>query len=130
MSIEANRKALAGYLTEHDERHLAEDAVFTDMSSGQRSQGRQEIAAMLDWFYHVAFDAVGETTNLMVDEEHAVWEGTVVGKHVGDFAGVPATGKEIRVPICVTYDLADEKIRAARIYLAVPAFLEQVGATG
>lgn len=128
MSTDENRRALLGYLVEHDETFLAEDAVFTDMSSGQESRGRAEIGSMIDWFYHVAFDAVAEPVALIVDEEHAAFEGVVAGRHIGEFAGVPATGREFRVPIAVTYDLAGGQITAGRIYFAVPAFLAQIGA--
>jgi steroid delta-isomerase-like uncharacterized protein len=127
MSMEANRRALQGYLGEHDASFLAEDAVFTDMSSGQSWTGRDEIAGMLHWFYDVAFDADAETVALTVDEEHAAWEGVVVGTHIGEFAGVPPTGKAFRVPICVTYDLADGMITAGRVYFAVPALMAQLG---
>ena len=48
-------------------------------------------------------------------------EGHVTGKHIGEFAGIPATGKEIRVPICVSYDLEDDKIQRARIYSRCPS---------
>jgi steroid delta-isomerase-like uncharacterized protein len=128
MSIDRNRRALQGYLVEHDDSFLAEDAVFTDMSSGQESRGREEIGVMINWFYHVAFDAVAEPVALIVDEEHAAFEGIVVGRHIGEFVGVPASGREFRVPLAVTYDLADGQITAGRIYFAVPALLAQIGA--
>jgi hypothetical protein len=47
---------------------------------------------------------------------HAVWEGTFHGKHIGKFAGIPATGKEVRVPLCVVYDLVNDQIKEGRIY--------------
>jgi hypothetical protein len=31
-------------------------------------------------------------------------KGDFVGKHIGEFAGIPATGKDVRVPLCVVYD--------------------------
>ncbi len=130
MSAAANLRALDGYLVRHDESFLAEDAVFTDMSTGQASTGRAEIAGMIDWFYHVAFDAHAESTAVFADDDHGTFEGLVVGRHVSEFAGVPGTGRDIRVPICVTYDFKDGRITAGRIYFAVPAFLAQVGALG
>lgn len=130
MSAADNLRALNGYLVEHDESYLAEDAVFTDMSTGQVSAGRAEIAGMLQWFYSVAFDAHAEPTALFADDDHGVFEGFVVGRHIGEFAGVPPTGKDVRVPICVTYDFRHGQLAAARIYVAVPAFLAQVGALG
>lgn len=128
MSTDDSRRALRGYLVEHDDSFLAEDAVFTDAATGQEWRGRDEINGMLHWFYNVAFDAGLEDVTQIVDEEHAAIEGVVVGRHIGEFAGVPATGREFRVPIAIFYDLAGEQITAGRFLFAVPAFLTQVGA--
>jgi predicted ester cyclase len=50
-----------------------------------------------------------------------------VGTHIGEFAGIAATGKEFRVPLCVVYDVEDDKIKQARIYFEIPALLAQLG---
>jgi predicted ester cyclase len=71
---------------------------------------------MLNWIYHVAFEAHAEITNWMLDEKHGMVEGYFVGKHTGDFAGTAPTGNEIRGPLCVTYDLRDGQITRGRIY--------------
>ena len=81
---------------------------------------------MLHYFYHVAFDAEAEVTNEIVADGKAVWEGDVVGKHIGEFAGIPATGKAFRVPICVVYDVEDAQIKRARIYFEMPALMMQL----
>jgi predicted ester cyclase len=129
-SAEENAKALVGYVKEHGASYLADDAVFIGMSMGTEYAGREAVERMLHWFYNEAFDATSETSNLVVDGDHGVWEGWVVGKHIGDFAGIPATGKEFRVPIVVTYDLADAKVTRGRIYFAVPALMAQLGVAG
>ena len=128
MSIDRNRAALIGYLEGHDAAGLAEDAVFTDMSSGQSWRGREAIAGMLDGMYHHLFDAHAETKNLIIDEEHAVLEADFIGRHIGEFAGVPATNKEVNVPLAVIYDFRDGQIVAGRVFWTVPVFLAQVGA--
>jgi predicted ester cyclase len=128
--LEANRRALVGYLERHDTSYLADDAVFIDMSAGTEYSGRDEVERMLHWFYSEAFDATGETSSLLVDGDHGVWEGWFVGRHTGDFAGIPATGKDVRVPIIVSYDLQDGKIERGRFYLAMPALMSQLGVTG
>jgi steroid delta-isomerase-like uncharacterized protein len=128
MSAEQNLKVLQAYLGEHDESYLAEDAVFTDMSSGQRFVGRQAIADMIHWFYSVAFDASAEVSAVYATDEHGIFEGDVVGTHIGEFAGVPATNEKFRVPICVSYDFRDGQIAAGRVYFAVPALMQQIGA--
>jgi predicted ester cyclase len=53
----------------------------------------------------------------------------VVGKHIGEFAGIPATGKDFRVPLCVVYDLDNDLIKRARIYFELPVLFQQLGVT-
>jgi hypothetical protein len=40
---------------------------------------------MLNYVYHVAFDATGETKNTIFADGKAVVEGDFVGKHIGEF---------------------------------------------
>jgi predicted ester cyclase len=81
----------------------------------------------LHYFYHIAFDAKAETFNLIVTKDRAVIEGYVVGKHIGEFAGVPATNKDVRFPICVSYELENGVIRRARVYLLSEVLFAQIG---
>ena len=37
------------------------------------------------------------------------------------------TGKEIRVPLAVTYDLEDGQIKRARVYLMINVLFQQLG---
>lgn len=69
-----------------------------------------------------------ETRKITYGESSAVGEWDFVGKHVAEFAGVPATNKEVRVPLCVAYDIEDGLIQRGRIYFETPVFLAQVGA--
>jgi steroid delta-isomerase-like uncharacterized protein len=129
MSVESTHQVMMRYFNaEHsDTSMLADDVVFTVMGTGEEHKGPKEIMQMLDYFYHVAFDATGEMTNLVIADGQAVWEGTLVGKHSGDFAGVPATNRDVRVPLCVVYDLENEQIKRGRIYFEMPAFMSQLG---
>lgn len=129
MSIESTRAVMEGYWdSEHaDNSMLAEDVVYTMMATGEEYRTPQGVLDLLNYFYHVAFDATATTVNTVVADGKAVLEALVVGKHTGEFAGIPATGKDIRVPICVCYDLENDKIKRARIYFEMPALLRQLG---
>ena len=131
MPIANTNKVMNRYLTaEHnDTSMMADDVVFTIMGTGQEHSTPEGIQAMLNYFYHVAFDATGETTSLILGEDNAVWEGRLVGKHIGEFAGIPATGKDVDVPLCVVYDIEGDQIKRARIYLEMPVLLAQIGVT-
>ena len=83
---------------------------------------------MLRYVYHEAFEAKAETRNRIYAENNAVLEGDFVGKHIGTFAGIEATGRQVRVPLCVVYDLQDGRIVRGRVYLEVPVMMQQLGA--
>ena len=57
-------------------------------------------------------------------------EADIVGRHIGEFAGVPATNRQVRVPVCVVYDLERDMIKRARVYLEIPVLMKQLGVTG
>jgi steroid delta-isomerase-like uncharacterized protein len=129
MTVDETRRILEAYLEGgHGIDAVAEDAVFTVMASGQEARGRQAIGQLLDYFYHQAFQARAEGTNLVVGEGKAVFEGDFTGRHTGEFAGLPASGREVHVPLCVSYDLADGHIVRARIYFETDALRAQVAA--
>jgi steroid delta-isomerase-like uncharacterized protein len=128
MSIETTRDAVTRYVKSNhsDLSMMAPDVVFTSMATGDEHRGVEALAGMLNHIYHVAFDARAETKSMIFSDSQAVLEADFVGKHIGEFAGVPATGKNVRVPLCVVYDLEDGKIKRGRVYFEVPAFLKQV----
>jgi len=129
MSVESTRQVLMRYFeaAHGDVSMMAPDVVFRIMGTGQEHRGPDGVAQMLDYFYHVAFDAKAETKKLIVAEGNAVWEGDFVGKHIGEFMGIPATNKDVRVPLCVVYDVAGERITEGRVYFEAPALLAQLG---
>ena len=129
MTVERTRAILEAYAAEHDPQYLAEDAVFTDLASGHRYEGREAIGEMLHHIYHVAFDARAEDARLIVGEGTAALEAMFVGTHVGEFAGVPPTGREVRVPLAVLYEVGEDGITEGRIYLQTATMMEQLGAT-
>jgi steroid delta-isomerase-like uncharacterized protein len=129
MTIEETRATLDKYFnSEHaDTSTLADDVVFKIMATGEEQRGPEAVLNMLHGLYQGAFEADAVLKNMVIDEGKAITEWDFAGKHVGEFAGVPATGKEVHIPLCVAYDLEGNKIKRARIYFEIPAFLAQVG---
>ena len=114
--------------SEHtDTSVLAEDVVFTSMNIAEEDRGPESVLQSLNYIYHVAFDARFELTNLIVDGGIGAAEADFVGEHIGEFAGIPPTHKQVRVPLCVVYEVEDDKIKRARIYFEMPAMFEQLG---
>lgn len=130
MSVERTREAMERYINSAhtDLSMMAENVVFTTMATGDEHRGVEGVRRMLHHVYHEAFDARAESRSRIYAENQAVLEADFVGKHIGTFAGVPATGREVRVPLCVVYDLESGKIVRGRVYLEVPVLMRQIGA--
>ena len=128
--VERNGAAVRAYLDEHEAAYLSEDATFTDVTSGMTWTGPEAISGMLGWMYHGVFEAHVEDARVIVgsDGKAAVAEMTFVGSHTGEFAGIPATGRDVRVPLVVLYDVADGRITGARVHFNVAAFQAQASA--
>lgn len=128
MTVERTREVMTKYLdSQHgDLSMMAEDVVFTNMATGEEHRGVEGVRRMLDHVYHEAFDATAETRNRIYTENQAVLEADFVGTHIGTFAGIPATRRKVRVPLCVVYDLQNGKISRGRVYMQVPVLLRQL----
>ncbi len=131
MSVASTQSTMMRYFnSEHgDVGMMASDVVFTIMATGQEHHTPEGVMGMLNYFYHVAFDASFETRVTIFGDANAMTEGDFVGKHIGEFGGIPASGKDVRVPLCVVYDLENDLIKRGRVYFEMPALLQQLGVT-
>lgn len=117
---------MQAYFETHDVQYVTEDAVFINMATGEKTHGRKAIGEMLQYIYHVAFNAQADFTNTIVTEDKAMVEGYFKGKHTGEFAGMQATNKEVNVPLCVTYKLENGLIKEAHIYMLGDVLMQQL----
>jgi predicted ester cyclase len=126
-ALSTSEKNMLAYFESFDLNYVAEDAVYRNLNNGQVHKGRAEIGASLHYIYQVAFDAHFERTTSVIGEDHATAEGFFKGRHIGEFEGIPATNKEVNVPLCVTYRLKNGLIQEAHIYMAADVMREQIG---
>lgn len=118
---------IEAFFSTHDTSHIAENAVFKNLNTGQDTIGREAIGQMLNYLYHIAFDANAIVSNTIVTDKKAVLEATFAGRHIGEFANIPPTHKEVNVPLCVVYDLnKDGLIQEARIYMLMDIMIQQL----
>lgn len=121
-----SKKNMEAFFATHDVQYVAEDAVYISMNTGERTVGREAVAQMLHYIYHVAFDAKAEIRNTIITEDKAVLEMDFVGKHVGEFGGLQPAGKLVKVPITIVYDLENGLIKEARIYMLMDIMIKQL----
>jgi predicted ester cyclase len=90
------------------------------------NDGNANAGQPVRYVHENAFDARAEVKNLLVDEGKAAIEADFVGTHTGEFAGIQPTGRAVRVPYSVLYDLRGDKISGLRIYFPVSLLIEQL----
>ena len=131
MSVESTRTVLQDYLEclanrgPYDQ-YFTDDMIFMVMSTGQEVKGRAAVEQFIRAFHEQAFDAHPEVKTVMIDDGHATVEFNFVGRHIGEFGGVPASGKLVNVPYAAVYDFADDKLTAIRLYMPMDVLIQQI----
>jgi predicted ester cyclase len=108
--------------------YFTDDVVATFEGTDQRASGRDAAGHLIRYVHQGAFDARPELKNLLTDDGKAAIEADFVGAHTGEFAGIPATGRDVRVPYSVLYDLRGDQISALRIYFPMSLLIDQLTA--
>jgi predicted ester cyclase len=132
MSTQDTRRAMETYVEDllrrgPYKRHFSNDVVLSMVGTDQATEGPDDTEAFIDYLHTVAFDASPELKNMIVGDGQAAAEFDFVGRHVGEFGGMAATGREVRVPYCMVYELDGEKIRALRGYMPMDVLMGQLG---
>lgn len=97
------------------------------MPTGQVYDGDEEVLA-----YHraqrTAFpDQRHENVRFHFADESVIAEFDLLGTNLGEFYGLPPTGKEFRVPVIAVFFFDGDRITNERVYLDVASMLGQIG---
>src|SRR3954467_5213157 len=103
MSHQATQDVMQAYLAALVARadfagFFAPDVRWTTMETGDELTGRDAVRDLIVGLHPAAFDAHPEVVDVLVGDGTAMLEARFVGRHTGDFAGVPATGIDVDVP--------------------------------
>jgi predicted ester cyclase len=129
--MSTQRQAMQDYLDSLVKRadftaYYTDDVIASFEGTDQRAAGREAAGQLIRYVHEGAFDARMELKSLLVDAGKAAIEADFAGTHIAEFAGLQATGREVRVPYSVVYDLRDDKISALRIYFPMGLLMEQL----
>jgi predicted ester cyclase len=135
MDVGTTRQVMDEYLHAviggHDfGRFFAPDVVWTTMETGETVRGREAVRDLIVAIHTQSFQGRPELVHLVTGDGSAVVEAVFDGTHVGEFAGVAPTGRHVRVPYCMAYDLSGDAITALRSYFPVAAISAQLTAAG
>lgn len=133
MSVEATTQLMNEYLDAllsgaDFGRFFADHVVWTTIETGDQVTGREAVRDLIVALHTQSFEAHPDVKSLVVSDGHATLEADFVGRHTGEFAGVAATGADLRVPYCVCYDVGDGGITALRAYMPISVMVAQVSA--
>ena len=109
-------------------RFFTDDVLWTTMETGQEIRGREAVRDYIVTLHTVMFDARPVLRGKVTGDGVALLEADFVGRHIGEIGGVAATGRDVRVPYCVVYDIPGERIAALRAYFPVAALMQQLTA--
>ena len=131
MSVENTRRTMNAYVEDllnggPYKRYFSDDVVVSLVGTDQGAEGADEAEGWINYLHTEAFEAHPELKGMLADDGQAAAEFDFVGKHVGEFGGVSPTGRQVRVPYSVVYDLEGEKIKAVRIYLSMELLMQQL----
>ena len=109
------------------EPHLAADATFSALATGRVIRGRAAVAAFIRTFYGGAFAARGRVDVALIDADGRLQlDLHLAGKHVGEFMGIPATGRRIHVRCALACEARGGEVVAITGRLPVDQLLAQL----
>jgi predicted ester cyclase len=107
-------------------QYFAPDILWTTVETGDTMSGRETVRDFIVALHTKMFDAHPEIQPAVVGDGVAAVEAVFIGRHIGEFGGIPPTGADVRLPYTVFYDVTDEGITQLRAYLSVQALIDQL----
>src|SRR5215467_2311890 len=131
MSIERTRQTLTTYLDDlmsfgDFARSFTDDVTVTFMGTDRVITGREAARSTITFVHQQAFRTHITAGVMVYGDTNAILEARFSGTHIGEFEGVPATGREVDVPYAVAYDLRGDRISALRLYFPLDLLMRQI----
>jgi steroid delta-isomerase-like uncharacterized protein len=107
---------------------FGDDPEWHNMPAGDVLQGHSAIRA----FYAALFagfpDFGLDVRHRHVAQDAVIVEAELLGTHRGEWMGIPATGKSLRLPICAVFTFTpDDRVKAEVVYYDRLTMLSQLG---
>ncbi len=103
-----------------------DEIVWTTMETGDQIRGREAVRDFIVALHTQWFQAAPEVKTVTFTNGVAGLEAVFAATHTGEFAGIPPTGMQVRLPYACVYDVVNEKITALRAYFPILALIQQL----
>ena len=116
------RRNIAGLL-----ETLCDDPIYKIMATSATFKGRDQVAQFYAGLFEGVPDATFELINAFVGEEGVVEESILRGAQRGTLFGIPATGREIALPMTIVFPILNGRIMGERLYFDLATLARQLG---
>ncbi len=108
--------------------YFTDDCVYEDATLGVVNHNKQEFKAFLEQDFRAFPDFVQKELLRFTSGDYACLEWSMTGTHLGDYPGMPVTGKTFAdVRGVSVMELSEGKIRRTTDFWDVTSFLRQLG---
>ena len=108
--------------------YFTDDCVYEDATLGVVNHNKQEFRAFLEQDFSAFPDFVQKEILRFTSGNYACLEWSMSGTHLGDYPGMPVTGKSFAdVRGVSVMELAGGKIRRTTDFWDVTSFMQQLG---
>ncbi|HEX3753432.1 MAG TPA: ester cyclase [Rhizomicrobium sp.] len=118
-----NERDLEGVL-----RTFGSSACYDDEAWGEHYEGRNDVRLFYEQILHALPDMEIQVRRQHVSDEAILVETVVRGTHLGEWRGLPATGRRVEFALCGVYTFdGDDLLAGERIYYDWASVLRQLG---
>jgi steroid delta-isomerase-like uncharacterized protein len=109
-------------------RTFGETARYDDEAWGEHYEGVSGVRAFYEQLMKALPDLEIEVQRRHVTDDAIVMEVIIRGTHLGEWRGLPATGRPVEFPLCGVYTFdSDNRLAGEKIYYDRATVLRQVG---
>ena len=106
---------------------LCSAPIYKIMATSATFKGRDQVAQFYNGLFEGVPDAAFELINAFVGEEGVVEESILRGAQRGTLFGIPATGREIALPMTIVFPMLNGQIMGERLYFDLATLARQLG---
>jgi steroid delta-isomerase-like uncharacterized protein len=133
--LRERREAIVNEHVAAENRHDVEATIATfdqpryeAMPLGVSSDGAAAVRELLQGMMDGFPDFNAEVQQMHHADDAVICEVRMTGTHRGPWAGVPATGRTIDVPMACIFDFDDDRLVCEKLYFDLATLLRQIGA--
>jgi steroid delta-isomerase-like uncharacterized protein len=105
----------------------AERPRYDDESYDEHHSGRGEVRRYYERLMLALPDLRIDVQRRHATDEVVILECVISGTHLGEWRGLPATGRRVRFPLCAVYTFEGDRLAGEKIYYDRATVLRQVG---